>query len=127
TGVGTLRLEIGDFDGDGRSDIVVANVQDGTLGIYLDVARDAYAGPTYTIDQTPPTIVSIVRANPLAALTNATTVTYTVTFGETVTGVDATDFQVVLSGTATGSVTQVTPAGGSVYTVTIGGVAGDGT
>ena len=52
---------------------------------------------------------------------------YTVTFSEAVTGVDASDFQLALGGTATGTVTQVTPVSGAVYTVTVSGITGNGT
>ena len=59
--------------------------------------------------------------------TNASTVNFTVTFSEAVTGVVPGDFQVALTGTATETVSQVTPVSGAVYTVTVNGISGDGT
>ena len=70
---------------------------------------------------------SINRGNPAGHATNASSVTYTVTFSEAVTGVDPADFQVVLTGTATATVSQVTPVSGAVYTVTVSGITGNGT
>ena len=52
---------------------------------------------------------------------------YTVTFSEPVTGVAAADFKLALGGTVAATVTQVTPVSSAVYTVTIGGVTGNGT
>ena len=74
-----------------------------------------------------PYVESINRTSPAGPVTNASSVSYTVTFSEAVTGVDATDFQLALGGTATGTVSQVTPVSGSVYTVTVSGVTGNGT
>lgn len=75
---------------------------------------------------TMPVVQSMTRqsANP----TNASQVTYHVTFSETVTGVDAADFAVVASGvsgaTIDSTVTDV--SGGSVYAVTINTGTGGG-
>ena len=72
-----------------------------------------------------PVVTSIERAG--TADTNATSVDYTVTFSEAVQGVDAPDFTVLTAGgvVANAQVT-VTPVDGSVYTVTVAGVAGNG-
>jgi Secretion system C-terminal sorting domain len=87
------------------------------------------AGPAmFSIDTQRPTVTSIVAASPSNAnpINNAATpVTYTVTFSESVVNVDAGDFVVTTSGT-TGSVTNVTGSG-TTWTVTVGGITGDGT
>ena len=57
--------------------------------------------------------------------TTSTTPTFTVDFNEDVTGFDAAD--VVLGGTAGPTGATVTPVSASVYTVTITGVASEGT
>jgi len=54
-------------------------------------------------------------------------VNYTVTFSQSVTGVDSTDFQLTTSGVTSASVTTVTPVNGSVYTVAVNTGSGDGT
>jgi len=125
TGVRTMRLETGDFNGDGRSDIVVANVQDGTLGINLNVARSSYVGQTYTIDRTAPNLVSYVRVGNTA--TNGSSVAYTLTFSEAVTGIAAAQFFATTTGTVAYGAIVVTPVSGSVYTITVNDIVGDGT
>ena len=114
TGNGTMRLDLNN-SGTGIQDLAGNAISTGFTG-----------GDTYTIDQTAPAVNSITATAPSNANpTNATSVTYTVTFGEAVTGVDASDFTVTASGT-TGAVTNVTGSGAS-YTVTVGGISGNGT
>ena len=74
-----------------------------------------------------PYVESINRTTPTGPVTNANSLTYTVTFSEAVTGVGVGDFQLALSGTAAGTVIQVTPVNGSVYTVTASSLSGNGT
>jgi hypothetical protein len=57
---------------------------------------------------------------------SATTVSYTVTFSESVTGVDASDFTLTATGNASGTIASVTGSG-ATYTVTINTLGGDGT
>ena len=117
--------------------VTVNNVSgDGTLGLNLkssgtgiaDSAGNAIAtgttGQQYTIDHTTPGVVAINRN--AAQVTSANTVTFTVSFDEAVANVDASDFDLVTTGTASGSITGISGSG-SVYTLTVGGVAGDGT
>lgn len=70
-----------------------------------------------------PFVESITRVGD--AKTNATSVSYTVTFDQPVTGVDASDFALLMTGTAYGEVTGVTGSG-ATYTVTVGSTSGDG-
>ncbi|HEX5810101.1 MAG TPA: right-handed parallel beta-helix repeat-containing protein, partial [Anaerolineales bacterium] len=77
-----------------------------------------------------PKVLSIVRADPNP--TNAATVNFSVTFSEPVTGVDFippfNDFGLVLSPGITGaSITSVTPASETTYTVGLNTGAGNGT
>src|SRR5205814_2092518 len=76
--------------------------------------------------QTAPTVQSISRTTPAGANTNATSVTDTVTFSESVTGVDATDFTLALSGVTTTPPVNVSGSG-ATYTVTVSGISGTGT
>ena len=80
-----------------------------------------------TIDTTRPTIVSIRRQNPTTTATTANTLVYRVTFAETVSGVDAADFALTLTGGVTASIASLAPVGSTVYDVTVTGAAGDGT
>jgi Galactose oxidase, central domain len=115
---------------------------DGTIGLNLvdnDSIQDAatnklggtgagngnFTGEVYTIDKTPPTVSSIVRAdsNP----TNAANVHFTVTFSESVTGVDTTDFSLATTGAVSGASISGVSGSGAIYTVTVATGTGDGT
>ena len=73
-----------------------------------------------TADTTAPRVASIVRQTPTSSPTNADSLTWRVTFSETVSNVDAADFEV--SGT-TATVTSVTAVSGltGAYNVTTSG------
>ncbi len=78
-----------------------------------------------TIDKRQPTINSIVRADPSPTL--ATSVAFTVTFSESVTGVTSGNFTLVTSaGVAGATITSVTGIG-ATRTVTVGTAGGSGT
>src|SRR5207247_2092393 len=111
TGSGTLRL-------DGATD---PNVVDAAGNAN---ASTFIAGESYTIDKTAPTVVSSVRANPDP--TAAANVDFTVTFSESVTGVDTADFALTTTGITGASVSNVTGSG-TTYTVTVNSGSGDGT
>ncbi|WP_288378110.1 DUF4347 domain-containing protein [uncultured Massilia sp.] len=110
-----------------------ANTNGGTASItvaagsYADAAGNAGGPgltPSLTYDTLAPSVMSIVRTG--SATTNATSVSYTVTFDSSVSGVSASAFQLDRTGTANGVVGSVTGSG-STYTVTVNGVSGDGT
>ena len=81
-------------------------------------------GQTYTIDKTTPSVASSVRAN--ANPTNRTTAFFTVTFSETVIGVDAADFTLTNTGVSGAAITSVTGTG-ATRTVGVNTGTGDGT
>ena len=83
----------------------------------------AVAGPV-AADATPPSVVSITRA--AASPTAAASVSWTVTFSEAVTGVDATDFALARTGVTGGTITAVTGTG-ATRTVTATTGTGSGT
>src|SRR5262249_35414880 len=79
-------------------------------------------------DTTPPTVTSFTASDP--SPTNVSAVSYTVTFSEPVTGVDASQFALVTSGVSGASIASVTPVTGSngtQYTVAVNTGSGDGT
>jgi hypothetical protein len=78
----------------------------------------------YEYDNTPPTVVSITRADPNP--TSAASVNFIVTFTEAVTGVGVADFALTVTGISGASVTGVSGSG-AVYTVTVSTGTGDGT
>nr|WP_315537796.1 DUF4347 domain-containing protein [uncultured Comamonas sp.] len=76
------------------------------------------------IDTTAPSAGNIVRvdANP----SNSGSVSFTVTFSEDVSGVDASDFSLLFGGSAAGSISSFTAVDGHTYTVVVGGLTGTG-
>jgi hypothetical protein len=78
----------------------------------------------FTIVGPPPTVESVsLNGSPGPT---APSVSYTVTFSESVTGVDVSDFSILGVGSALAFVQSVSGSG-AVYTVTLGGIVGDGT
>lgn len=86
-----------------------------------------FFGQIYTIDQTPPVVTSIVRTTPATALTNSTSVVYTVSFSEVANGLATDDFALTTTGTASGTIASVSGPSGSSVTVTVNLISGDGT
>ncbi|HXA18384.1 MAG TPA: lamin tail domain-containing protein [Thermoanaerobaculia bacterium] len=134
---GVTGASITSVTGSGTTYTITASTGsgDGTLGLnavadaaVLDTAGNPFATPftgqVYTVDKTAPTVVSINRAD--ADPTVAASVHFTVTFSESVTGVDSSDFTVAASGPTGTSVTGVTGSG-TTYTVTVNTGSGDGT
>ena len=77
------------------------------------------------IDGVAPTVSGIARVS--NELTNATSVDFTVSFSESVTGVDVADFFLSTTDTATGSIASVSAINASTYEVTVNSVSGAGT
>jgi len=135
SGSGTAALvfrstaQAGDVDSDGIAVASPLALSGGTIkdGSSADATLTFTAPSTSSIlvDGVAPTVSSINRTQ--ATPTNSASVVYTVTFSENVSGVDAPDFTVTTSGTASASGISVTPVSGSTYTVTISGLTGDGT
>ncbi len=78
----------------------------------------------HAIQFTVPTVTSIVRS--AASPTNAGSVTFSVSFSDSVSGVDAGDFALAATGLTGAAITGVAGSG-SVYTVTVNTGSGDGT
>ena len=81
---------------------------------------------TAVTDVVPPTVQSVNRAG--TSPTNAGSVSWTVTFGEAVTGVDTGDFALVVNpGSVTGAVISSVTGNGELYVVAVGTGSGNGT
>ena len=104
---GTLRLDLVDDDSitSGNSQLL------GGVGIGNGNFSN---GEIYTIDRTPPKVISISRIN--TDPTNATRVDFLVTFSEPVTGVDLSDFALRTNNNA--QLSSITGSG-NTYTVTV--------
>jgi hypothetical protein len=127
-GADPRSVALADVNGDGRTDLITANYDRGGVSVLLNALSGDFTGQAYTIDQVAPfvapLVVSIDRA--AAAMTTGGSVSWAVTFSEPVTGVDASDFRLALSGSVAATLTQVTRLSGSTYAVTASGVSGSG-
>ena len=131
-GNGTIDADNAKFTVDGNSLVAAQSLAAGTYHIYMR-ATDAAGNDAFQIFAVTvvdaPGVSSIVRAAAAAASvpSAATSVVYTVTFSQAVTGVDSSDFTLTASGSAAGSIASVTPVNATVYTVTVNAISGDGT
>ncbi len=87
----------------------------------------SFQGQTYTILQADPSVVSLTGTTPASLSASASTVTFTVTFSGAVTGVAASDFQTVPTGSVAVTGPLSVAGSGAVYTVTVAGITGTGT
>lgn len=114
-----------------------ADINDSGFGVSFATRRDG-GGGTRTIsvdiisvdvtysDNIPPTVSSIALAD--ASPTNgAATVSWTITFSEAVTGVNAADFVLVQAGGVSGASITSVSGGGASWTVTANTGSGTGT
>ncbi|MBV6452474.1 MAG: hypothetical protein MHPDNHAH_03231 [Anaerolineales bacterium] len=118
TGDGTLRLDLLDND----SIVDQVNTPLGGSGIGNG---NFTTGEEYAVNRSAATVISILRADPNPA--TGATIRFTVTFSKAVTGVDASDFSLAITGNISGAgITSVTGAETS-YIVTANTGAGQGT
>jgi hypothetical protein len=107
------------------------NLTAGTYHLYLQATdaagNDAFQAVSLAVVDAP-TVTSIVRAGGAsdAVAASATSVVYTVTFSQAVTGVDPADFILTPTGSASGTITGAS-GNGDTYTVTVDNLVGDGT
>jgi hypothetical protein len=96
---------------------VSASDEDGGTSAYSSTRQ-------FTIDATAPSVQSITRVNDNP--TNLSSVDWTVTFSESVTGVDSSDFVLVQSGGVAGASITGVSGSGATYTVTANTGTGNG-
>ena len=82
-------------------------------------------GQVYTMDGTAPVVSSLARVNPTP--TALASVSWTVTFSESVTGVNAADFALVQAGGVSGALITSVTGSGTSWTVTASTGSGNGT
>jgi hypothetical protein len=116
SGDGTIQLNLVDNDS-------IIDALSNPLG-GVGAGNGNFSGQIYTLDRTVPTVSSILLADPSPS--NLSGVHFTVTFSESVTGVDSGDFALATSGVAGAGISGVSGAG-TTYTVTVNTGTGDGT
>jgi hypothetical protein len=107
-----------------HSDIVILATN---LGVGPYEVVSVLASDSSSSDQSPPEVVSLNRQSPAPDTTNATSVTFRITFSEPVTGVNPLDFSLTTSGSASGNIATVTQVGsGITYDVVVNSITGTG-
>jgi len=99
TGSGTLRLDMVN-----------------STGLTPALTNLPFSGQSHTLDRIAPFALSIARAD--ASPTALASVSWTVTFDESVSGVDASDFALVQTGGVSGAAITGVTGSGTTYTVT---------
>ena len=85
-------MAVADVNGDGKADLIVANKIGNNVSVLLGNGNGNFTGQAYTIDTGPACRVH-QRHHAAVTATNASSVSFTVTFSEAVTGVDPSDFR----------------------------------
>jgi len=130
-GNGVIDADNAKFSISGNALTAAQSLGTGSYHIYLmgiDAAGNN-AFQVFTIGVTnAPGVSSIVRAASAAASApaSAASLDYTVTFSQSVTGVDLSDFTLTAGGSAAGTLSAISGSG-STYTVTVNTLGGDGT
>ncbi|MDF3932364.1 DUF4347 domain-containing protein [Pseudomonas citronellolis] len=124
-----LTVASGQLDSNGIS---VGGVVDSNGGSLRDAAGNAAVATlnsvastaSVLVDGVAPSATSIVRVDP--EVSGGSTLSFQVTFSEAVSGVDVSDFTLVGSGSASGTIRSITGSGNS-FVVVVDNVSGDGT
>ncbi len=116
SGSGTLGLNLVDDDS-------IVDALTNRLG-GTGTGNGNFTGEVYTVDRTAPT-VTVNQAAGQADPTNDTSVEFTVTFSEPVTGFATNDL--TIGGTAGGTKTGTITGSGPIYTVSVSGMTTNGT
>jgi hypothetical protein len=115
SGDGTLGLDLVDDD----------SITDTAGNPLAGAGNGSLSGELFTLDRSAPTVLSIVRAG--TSPTNAASVDWTVTFSESVSGVDAGDFSLAVGGLGGSPTISLVAGSGTTWTVTASTGSGDGT
>ncbi|WP_026955534.1 MBG domain-containing protein [Algoriphagus vanfongensis] len=106
---------------DTNVDELVFTISGGFTELAIDNMNFCEAAPE--IDGDAPAVNSILKVgNPIST---ASSVDFQVTFDENASNVSMDDFELVLTGTATGAITGISGSG-SVYTLNVTGITGEG-
>ncbi|WP_207428043.1 gliding motility-associated C-terminal domain-containing protein [Pedobacter sp. SYSU D00535] len=105
-----FEVVVGNIKGNGSLSVSLKKTGNGIVDYVGNENISGYNnGDYYLIDQTLPQVESITRAENREQLTNAKSVTYRVTFSESVSGVDVNDFTLTKTGNADGTISSVSP------------------
>lgn len=117
TGDGTIRLDLVDNDS-------IMDVNAKPLGGPGAGNGNFNTGSVYVLDKTLPSVANITRIDPNP--TESAQVNFNVTFSESVTGVDGSDFTIGAIGSITGASIASVSGSGNQYVITVNTGTGDG-
>ena len=128
TGMTTVAYDVTASGGNlnNRNDTVTLSfvtahgIVDAASNALTDTAPTGANEVSYVLDNTAPTVDSIVRQTPASSPTNADTLIWRVTFSEPMTGVDATDFTVAGT-TATAMTASAVVGMANAYDISVSG------
>jgi len=129
TAVEANEFEINQYRrGDQNSPAITALASDLFATVWVDNTSDTSSEGIEARVLLPegPVVSSISRVGAQTVLVATTSIDYTVTFSESVTGVDASDFTLTSSGSAGGTISSISGSG-NTYTVTVNTLSGEGT
>lgn len=129
-GNGIIDADNGKFTVSGTSLVAAQSLTAGSYHIYMSATDAAgnIAFQIFTLSVTNnPTVNSITREGASLLPSFVSEADFRVTFSESVTGVDISDFSVTTTGTASGAVSAVSETGAGDYVVTVNNLSGDGT
>ncbi len=115
-GNGTLRLDLADLD---------ASIHD-AAGNALETAAITGAS-SFTVDRIAPALTTLDLKSGSPNPTTSNAATFTLSFSEAVSPLAASDFVVATTGTASASVGDITALSPSIFEVSLGALAGEGT
>ncbi len=137
TGTSTLTFRYivaaGNIDSNGINAANIITLNGGTIqdnaGNLAATTGITFASTTNVlVDGIAPSALSITRASSSSsATTNTTSQEYTISFSENVSGIDISDFSLISTGNAAGTIASINPINASIYTVTVNNISGDGT
>ncbi|MFC0409565.1 FG-GAP-like repeat-containing protein [Roseomonas elaeocarpi] len=121
TGASSIQIAAGDLNNDGVADIVSSNATGGPANLLFSNSTPTFSD-AYAIDHVAPS----GNVVPDDAGSDATTMTFQVSFSEAVTALSEKSFSLSGTGSARGVIESVTGSGSS-YVVTVSSMGGYGT
>ncbi|WP_410220952.1 YDG domain-containing protein [Pedobacter sp.] len=128
----TYTVQSGDLDTDGIAvgsaiDLNGGTITDGASNAVVLTLNSVGSTASVLVDGIAPSVTSVVRSSGNPSVTKLSQISFDVSFSKSVTGVDAADFTLTITGGITGAAVSSVSGSGSVYTVTVSTGTGDGT
>ena len=113
-------VDTADIDDDGKPDVLSASSSDSKIAWHKN-------STTSSSDNTDPTVTQIVRSAPSSGRTNQSSVTFTVSFSESVVNIGPDDFTLNSDADVSAALAGTSTNSGTSTEVTVNAISGDGT